>query len=165
MNYQIQSILKCVSKSIFWILIYIVLLYFLYSNLDLSLSVSRQDMTSLLAVPNEKSFWTSINLLFFLYQIFIILFSVHTYFTFEENNSLEYTLCRISKKKLFQYKIVFSFLLVLLYRLFHFIIIYQLFSNYVSFMISDFIFNIVEFLIIWFIYLLFYLLFMHIKNK
>ena len=110
MAYQSNAMIKSIFRSKIWLIIYLILLFISYYNIGMntSLQIKRVHMLRILGIIYDNDFLGTLSL-FFLYQLFITLFMIHLYFIFENEHSAEYTLCRISRKKLIFFSHYFPF--------------------------------------------------------
>ncbi len=162
MNYQITAFITSLKKTIPWCVIYILfLILYCYLIFNSPNDITKYDMVEVLGIFYENNAYS----LFVLYQFFVILYMIHTFFMFEKTHSLEFINCRISRTKSFILKAIISFFSVLLIRIFCFFIIYNLFYEYVNIKFSYFLINVMEYSVIWLVYILIYILFSWIINK
>ncbi len=164
MKYQLNAYIKSLMKAKIWIIIYVLLFlinYYAIVNMRIDSNITRQDMLGLLGMLyGQKSIFTS-NFLFFLYQIFTIIYITHLFYTFEENSSKEFIQCRISKKHLQKLKVLVSTFGIIILRLFNFLLVFNLMHSFVSFTLKDFTLNILIYLIVE----LFYMIIVYLKNN
>lgn len=118
MKYQVNAFTSCLKKSLFY---YIVLfLIVLYNSLHIRSSTTVFDIE---VFENILGINVKITSLFFLYQLFLMIYTTVLFLGFEINNSMEFTATRINKISIF-YKVCILIGFILFFRIFYSYIVY-----------------------------------------
>lgn len=85
-----------------------------------------------------KSDFSFLAILWYLFQISMLIYFVYTIFIYEYENSIEFLSLRVSTFKRLVGKYLTTILFVICFRLFYFLLVFLIFKNYRTFYIGSF---------------------------
>ena len=154
MKYQLNALTHSLKniKNVFIVYMCIIIAEFIAITSRVE-KIKRMHMLGVLGVINKNQ---NNNLLLFLFQVFFIIYFLQIFFTYEKNNSIEFTFCRTSKKKILIWKFIISIVSIIVFRVIYFFVIYNLFKEFIVFTNNDFLLNVFEYIGIGILYIAIY---------
>ena len=149
MKYQF-NVLKKLIKMDFFKLICVFITLFAFNLIVIFFSYGEStiiDFNTMIGILDVKDF-NLMGLLWFLFQVFFVIYMSYRYYFYENDNSSEFILLRIKFKKFVNEKLIVMSLFVILFRLLYYLLVYIIFLNSSFFNLFVFFENIYLYLII-----------------
>lgn len=138
MSIQIKVLLYNIKKSLFWKIIFLVLLIvniIFYEVRPIGIETTNIDFIGLITYPTNIKL-QFIPLLINLYQVIFALYFTYIYYTYEFEHSFENIIIRVNEKRWFLQKIMTLLLWLIISKIFYIGLLYIYFSDSVLFKIE-----------------------------
>ncbi len=131
MKYQL-NIIKNLFLSKYYKLILFYLVFYLLMYVILKVQYPVFSVSNFITMVGFIDFYNTsfLELIYFVLEVLMIIYSLYLYFSYEEDNSLEYIILRKNIKVNFIEKYIVSFLVLLIIRIFTYSITSLLFSGF-----------------------------------
>lgn len=131
MKYQL-NIMKNLFLSKYYKLILFYLVFYLLMYVILKVQYPVFSVSNFITMVGFIDFYNTsfLELIYFVLEVLMIIYSLYLYFSYEEDNSLEYIILRKNIKVNFIEKYIVSFLVLLIIRIFTYSITSLLFSGF-----------------------------------
>lgn len=131
MKYQL-NIVKNLFLSKYYKLILFYLVFYLLMYVILKVQYPVFSVSNFITMVGFIDFYNTsfLELIYFVLEVLMIIYSLYLYFSYEEDNSLEYIILRKNIKVNFIEKYIVSFLVLLIIRIFTYSITSLLFSGF-----------------------------------
>lgn len=131
MKYQL-NIVKNLFSSKYYKLILFYLVFYLLMYVILKVQYPVFSVSNFITMVGFIDFYNTsfLELIYFVLEVLMIIYSLYLYFSYEEDNSLEYIILRKNIKVNFIEKYIVSFLVLLIIRIFTYSITSLLFSGF-----------------------------------
>jgi hypothetical protein len=131
MKYQL-NIIKNLFSSKYYKLILFYLVFYLLMYVILKVQYPVFSVSNFITMVGFIDFYNTsfLELIYFVLEVLMIIYSLYLYFSYEEDNSLEYIILRKNIKVNFIEKYIVSFLVLLIIRIFTYSITSLLFSGF-----------------------------------
>lgn len=158
MRYQIHVINQLFKKKFYKYLsvllfFFICMIVVIYIN---PIEISNNTFNSLVGIPNIN-YMTLLDYLWNLFQLFIIVFMLYNYFSYEEDNSMEFLILRKNYLFFMFSKLIISFVSIVLLRILIYFVAYFIFYRYIEFSFINLLFCTLVYLFVILLTFIFYL--------
>lgn len=149
LQYNINALKKIVvsdliKKMAVYFTFYFLLVIMIFYNVE----YITMDYFEFLLSTSLLNIYGLLDVVWMLFQIILVVYSTIIFMCYEIQNSMEFIILRQSFNKLFYCKFLFWIVVIVLFRIFLFVLTYILFINYFSFKISIFLKNILIYVFI-----------------
>lgn len=141
MKLQLEIMFSVIKKSWFWFSILFILsaIAIILFNFNVNSSVPYDvEYLSIIGVPGLKNYDFKV-LLIAIYQMFLCVYVIYTFYTYELEKSFDSVVLRADQRKWISNKVVICLLSVIVFRMIYQLLIYCFFIGEVSFSLECFI--------------------------